>query len=97
MVKLILLIHLHFNPVIKLHPDEGAKFISTSTKYQLDLRTMRYRRTAFRLTDPHERPQKNCMKRGHPTDTQTNTHRNSMKSSAQRADALKRDNNSRMR
>ena len=46
--KLLLLIHSHFNLVIQLHPDEDDKFISTSRKYELDPRTVRYRRNAGR-------------------------------------------------
>ena len=34
--KLLLLIHLHFNPVIKFHIDEDDTFISASTKYELN-------------------------------------------------------------
>ena len=38
--KLLSRIHLHFNPVSLLHPDEDGTFISDSTKYELNWRSL---------------------------------------------------------
>ena len=39
-VKLLFLIHSHFNPVTSLNPDEDGIFISVSTKYELHPRSL---------------------------------------------------------
>ena len=39
--KVLLLVHLHFDPCILLHLDEDNTFILASTKYELDWRRVR--------------------------------------------------------
>ena len=49
LVKLILPVHSHFNPVILLHPYEEHSFISTSRKYELNLRCVQHPRKLCRI------------------------------------------------